>query len=142
MAYVAQGDGWGISLPLMDDNHPIIRAALNGDTPEVRRQMSLGVSLARAMYHLSCTGDANTLAALLEAGGNGEVNARGDIGWTALGAAATGRPGRRGFNVRRWSDATRGPGPYFGGLEIVALFCAPARLPLRRIARLEGATFK
>ena len=53
-----------------------------------------------------------------------------------------GRPGRRGFNVRRWSDATRGPGPYFGGLEIVALFCAPARLPLRRIARLEGATFK
>ena len=42
--YVAEGDGWDISLPLMDDNHPIIRAALNGDTAEVRRQMSLGVS--------------------------------------------------------------------------------------------------
>ena len=86
--YVAQGDGWDIALPLMNDDHPIIRAAMNGDTAEVRRQMSLGVSLARAMYHPSCIGDANMLTALLEAGGNGEVNARGDIGWTALGAAA------------------------------------------------------
>ena len=35
--YVAEGDGWDISLPLMDDNHPIIRAALNGDTAETPR---------------------------------------------------------------------------------------------------------
>ena len=34
--------------------------------------------------------------------------------------------GSKRISVRRWSDATRGPGPYFGGLETVALFCAPA----------------
>ena len=51
-------------------------------------------------------------------------------------------PGRRGFNVRRWSDATRGPGPYFGGLENLANFCAPARLRLLRTWRLEGETFQ
>ena len=49
-------------------------------------------------------------------------------------------PGLRG-NLRRWSDATRGPGPYFGGHETVALFCAPARLRLLQTWRLEGETF-
>jgi hypothetical protein len=39
------------------------------------------------MYHPSCSGDANILAALLATGGHGEVNARGANGWTALGAA-------------------------------------------------------
>ena len=50
-------------------------------------------------------------------------------------------PGLRG-NLRRWSDATRGPGPYFGGHENLALFCALARLPLQRTWRLEGRNFQ
>jgi len=72
----------------MGDDNAIIRAASNGDIEGVRRQLSLGISLARAIFDRSCTGDVDALRVLLEAGGTGEVNARGDAGCTALGGAA------------------------------------------------------
>ena len=46
--YVAEGDGFDVEFEPQD---PIIRAAAIGDIPEVRRQLSLGDSLAGAMYH-------------------------------------------------------------------------------------------
>ena len=58
-------------------------------------------------------------------------------GIAAVGSMAVYGPGLRG-NLRRWSDATRGPGPYFGGHENVALFRAPARLRLRRLGALKA----
>ena len=82
---VAEGDGFDT----METQDPIIQAAADGDIPEVRRQLSLGVSLAGAMYHMVCRDDVASLEALLEAGGNGEINARAVFGWTLLGLAAT-----------------------------------------------------
>ena len=83
--YVAEGDGFDHQFDVRD---PIIRAAANGDIAEVRRQLSLGLSLAAAMYVTVCHDEVASVEALLEAGGTAEVNARASFGWTFLGMAA------------------------------------------------------
>ena len=84
--YVAEGDGFG---SLLGPEDPIIRAAARGDIPEVRRQLSLGQSVAGALYHPVCLNEVASVEAILEAGGNGEINARARFGWTFLGLAAS-----------------------------------------------------
>ena len=66
--YVAQGDGWDIALPLMNDDHPIILAALNGDTAEVRRQASRRWRAGMRRVDL-CTGRDEAICIIIGAGG-------------------------------------------------------------------------
>ncbi len=135
---VAEGDGFVYDWTFFEpdgEHHPILRRRDLYHHRRRRRDRRQPVALGPGVEHGYCPSE---LVEDVESDEAAAIN-----GAFLYGAhRADLRPGLRGCDVRRWSDATRGPGPYFGGHETVALFCAPARLRLLQTWRLEGETFQ